>query len=54
MKIMKIKFILVYYTRSKYLGMKKQHIEVYSNLKDLVFYREKRNIEEYEIYKQIV
>lgn len=52
--IMKIKYILIYYTKSKYLGMKKQHIEIYNNLEELVYYREKRNINNYEMYKQII
>lgn len=53
MKKMKIKYILIFYTKSRYFGMKRQHIEIYNNLEELVFYRERRNIENYEMYKQI-
>ena len=49
-----IKFILVYYTSSKYLTMKKQHIKIFNNMNDLVNYRTKLKIKKYEIYKQIV
>lgn len=52
---MKIKYILVYYTRSRYLGMKKQHVEIFKSMEDLVHYRNKLEINKnYEIYKQIV
>lgn len=52
---MKIKFILVYYTRSKYLGMKKEHVEIFDNFEDLVKRRNNLKIKtDYQIYKQIV
>ena len=49
-----IKFILVYYLRSKYLGMEKRHIEIFNNMEELVKFREAKNIKKYEIYKQII
>ena len=51
---MKIKYILVYYTRSKYLGMTKQHIEIFDNMEELLKYRKKHDISIYQMYKQIV
>lgn len=49
-----IKFILVYYNRSKYIGMKKQHIKIFNNMQDLVYYRDKNGIKNFEIYKQVI
>ena len=52
---MKIKFILVYYTRSKYLGMKKEHFEMFDSFEDLVKRRNQLGIrKDYKIFKQIV
>ena len=53
-KIMKIKFILIYYTRSRYFGMRREHILIFRSIEDLVSFREKHEIEDYEMYKQIV
>ena len=50
----KIKFILVYYTKSRYLGMKKENIKIFNNIEDLIFYRERHGIEDYQMYKQMV
>lgn len=52
---MKIKFILIYYTRSRYLGMKKEHIEIFDSFEALVKRRNYLKIrKDYQIYKQIV
>ena len=50
---MKIKYILVYYEKSRYLGMEKQRIEIFNNLEELIKYRDKHGVKKYEIYKQI-
>ena len=50
-----IKYILVYYTKSKYFGMVKQHIEIFNNMEEMIKFREKvRYLYSYEIYKQVV
>lgn len=49
-----IKFILVYYVRSRYLGMKKQHIEIFNTMEDLLEFRREHKIKVYEMYRQIV
>lgn len=51
---MKINFILRYFTSSKYLGMNKEHIKVFSGMNDLVSYRNKHKIQKYEIYRQVI
>ena len=52
--MLKIKFILKYYTRSKYIGMKKEHLKIFKTMEDLIDFRTDHKIKEYEIYKQIV
>ena len=49
-----IRYILVYYNKSRYLGMKKEHIEIFNSMEELINYRNKHKIHYYEIYKQIV
>ena len=51
---MKIKFILVYYTKSRYLGMKKQHVEIFKNMEELVNFRNKLGNVKWEVYKQVL
>ena len=52
--MLKIKFILKYYTKSKYIGMKKEHLKIFKTMEDLIDFRTDHKIKEYEIYKQIV
>lgn len=39
-----IKYILLYYTRSRYLGMKKQRIELFKTKKELINYMYKNKL----------
>ena len=51
---MMIKYILVYYVRSRYLGMKRERIEIFNSLEELVKYRTKHGIKQYEMYRQVI
>ena len=53
-KKMKIKFILRWFTASKYFGMQKEHIKLFDDMNDLVDYRSDHNIKQYEIYRQVI
>ena len=52
--MMKIKFILRWYTNSRYFGMKREHLKIFNDILDLVEFRENNEIEDYEMYKQII
>lgn len=39
-----IKYVLIYYVRSKYLGMKKQRIELFKTRKELTNYMYKNKL----------
>ena len=53
-KIMRIKFILRWFTSSKYFGMQKEHIKLFDDMNDLVDYRSDHKIKHYEIYRQVI
>ena len=50
---MKIKYILVYNKPSKYFGMVKEYIKVFTNFEEMLEFRTINNIKNYELYKQI-
>lgn len=49
-----IKFILRWFTNSRYFGMKREHLKIFDNIEELIEFRENNEIEDYEIYKQII
>lgn len=51
---MKIKFILRYFEKTKYLGMKKEHIKIFKTMEDLIDFRDDHKIKDYEIYRQVI
>ena len=53
-KIMKIKYILRWFTNSRYFGMKREHLKIFDDLLELVEFRENNEIENYEMYEQII
>lgn len=52
---MMINFILIYYTRGRYLGMKRQHIEFFETQKELTnfMYKHKLTLNNSYIYELI-
>lgn len=50
-----IKYVLIYYVRSKYLGMKKQRIELFKTRKELTdyMYKNKLTLDNCQVFEEI-
>lgn len=53
-RIQMIKFILRWFTNSRYFGMKREHLKIFEDIEELIEFRKNNKIMNYEMYKEIL